>query len=171
MTAKGRLGDSRSQSRIPPLLFAILLFQVVALVVFGLSLTDVLPLDYPSIWMAWVTVGWVVLNSTIVVMAMRRIRSSRFASERRSSARIDVDGYGLLDGETVRVHDLSLGGARLGSAKTLEPLAIAELELDSESLLVVVRSVESIEDGSILRVQYLPGQETAAARIMSALVH
>jgi cellulose synthase/poly-beta-1,6-N-acetylglucosamine synthase-like glycosyltransferase len=171
VTAKGRLGDSRSQSRIPPLLFAILIFQVVALVVFGLSLIDVLPLDYPSIWMAWVTVGWVLLNSTIVVMAMSRIRSSRFASERRSSARVDVDGYGVLDGETVRVHDLSLGGARLGSTKPIEPLTIAELELDSESLLVVVRSVEPIEDGAILRVQYLPGQETAAARIMSALVH
>ena len=171
VTAKGRVGGSHVRGRVPMLLIIVLGFQVAALVVFALSLANVLSLDYPNIWMAWVTVGWVLLNATIVIIAIRRIRSSRFASERRASARIDVDGYGLLNGETARVRDLSLGGALLESPSNFEPLTIAELELDSQELLVVVRDVQPTDNGSILRVQYLPGQEAAAASILASLVH
>jgi len=56
---------------------------------------------------------WSVLNVGLVWLAIRRIRSPRYAAERRSSVRFGTDLPGRLDGLDVRVRDLSLTGARI----------------------------------------------------------
>lgn len=170
VTDKGRRGSERRQARVSPLLFVILACQLVAILVFAVSLwTFPERLDEP--WIAALTIVWLVFNSYIVIMAITRIRHSRYAGERRASVRLQVTGQGVLGGDAVEIQDISLGGARLLGGPVRAPRDILDFRVRHSSLSAIVTRSEQHADGrAVTQVQFLPGQELVAADVVSPLL-
>jgi cellulose synthase (UDP-forming) len=113
VTAKGRGDGSRTRVRSPRLLTAVLIAQFVALAWYAGTLLGYTSLHYQVPWIAHGAVLWILANTTILAFAIDRIRSPRFAAERRASVRFRVDRQAFLDGHPVRLEDVSLTGASL----------------------------------------------------------
>lgn len=170
VTDKGRRGSERIQARVPLLLPAVLAVELAAIVTFGITIV-VAPTRLENPWIAALTVVWLLFNTYIVIMAIRRIRDSRFAGERRSSVRLQVDGEGSIGSVPVRIQDLSLGGARLLGGTVLPTRGIFDLQIGHRSLMVIVTRSEPGADGrTVTQVQFLPGQELLAADVVSPLL-
>lgn len=171
VTDKGRLGDERRVARVSALLLAIVGIQVAAVLVFIASVIGIVPPRFDNPWLAWLTLGWLAFNSWIVVLAIARIRHSRYASERRSSVRLQVQGRGILHGNDVEIDDISLGGARLVGGPVLPARDIVQLQVGGDTLSVIIARSGTEPSGRIAtQVQFLPGQEIVAARIVSPLL-
>ena len=157
---------------VPAVLWALLVAGVGAGVAFVLTLAGLTPIDYEVRWAAYGAAGWLVVNTLLLAVAVSRIRSERFAGERRASVRFDVDVAGSLDGTACRVQDLSLTGARVvAPAGAAHPGGGA---LDVEGLPVrlrtVARSARPLDDGSVLvGLQFEPGQDAEQAMLALAL--
>lgn len=181
VTPKGRMGDKRSRMPVPRLLSLSLVASVAAAAWFALSATGRTPMQYREPWAAYGAAFWLVVNAVFVVVAMRRIRSQRFAGERRASVRFDIAMPGRLDGRDCRVDDISLTGARITIASAGEAAAAAwvdrprarrlsiafgavTLELDA-----TVRSVRIAGDEAVVGLEYTPGQDNTTARLALAL--
>ncbi|HVM04968.1 MAG TPA: glycosyltransferase [Acidimicrobiales bacterium] len=169
---KGRVGEDRRRVPVPAVLWALLVAGVGAGVAFVLTLAGLTPIDYEVRWAAYGAAGWLVVNTLLLAVAVSRIRSERFAGERRASVRFDVDVAGSLDGTACRVQDLSLTGARVvAPAGAAHPGGGA---LDVEGLPVrlrtVARSARPLDDGSVLvGLQFEPGQDAEQAMLALAL--
>ena len=113
VTPKGRTGDGRRANRVPLLLTAILLLSVCAVAWYAATLMGATPTVYAIPWAINAAFGWMLLNVALVWLAIRRIRSSQYAAERRASVRFETDFPGRIDGIEAWVRDLSLTGARV----------------------------------------------------------
>lgn len=113
VTPKGRTAEGRRPTHVPRPLTVVLGLSVVALAWYALTLMGATPVIYAIPWAVHAAVFWMLVNVSLVWLAIRRIRSSRFASERRASVRFETDLPGRLDGIEAWVRDLSLTGARL----------------------------------------------------------
>ncbi len=99
-------------------------------------------------------------------VAAQRVRSLRFAAERRSAVRFAVDMPGTVDGATASVQDVSVGGALLA---TNEPLVERETHLVSfelpggtTSLWARIRSSRRAASGEHhYALEFEPGQYPA----------
>ena len=170
VTDKGRRGSERLQSRVSPLLPALLIVELAAVLVFVLSLV-IAPDRLDNPWIAALTVAWLLFNTYIVIMAIVRIRDSRYAGERRSSVRLRVTGQAVLGTEAVEIQDLSLGGAKVTGDLVWPPRDIVDLRVGYRSLMVIVTRSERDSDGrGVTQVQFLPGQELIAAEVVSPLL-
>lgn len=170
VTDKGRRGSERRLARVTPLLPAILTTELAAIVVFVVSIV-VAPDRLDNPWIAVLTVAWLLFNTYIVIMAIVRIRDSRYAGERRASVRLHVRGSGVLDGQAVKIDDLSVGGAKVVGGRVLGTRDIVDLQIGSDHLSVIVaRSGEDAAGNGVTQVQFLPGQEIVAARVVSPLL-
>lgn len=94
--------------------------------VYVLHLLNVVPISYASPWAAAGAFGWLIVNAGLVWTAMRRVRSLRFAAERRSAVRFAVDATGAVDGAVALIQDVSVGGALIA---TQDPLVERETHL------------------------------------------
>jgi cellulose synthase (UDP-forming) len=174
VTPKGRTGDARGRVHAPPPLTAILGLSFVAAAVYALALLGVLPITYRSAWAAVGAFGWLVINAGLVWLAIRRVRSLRFAGERRAGVRFAVDVPGSVDGTSAGVQDVSVGGALLA---TREPLASRERHLVSfelaagiVSLWASVRSMRRAASGELhYAFEFDPDQDVAAADLTRAI--
>ncbi|CAN5570749.1 hypothetical protein BH20CHL7_BH20CHL7_00110 [soil metagenome] len=113
VTPKGRTSDGRSSTHVPRLLTAVLVVSVASVAWYALTLMGATPTVYEVPWAIHAAVAWMLVNVGLVWLAIRRIRSTRFAAERRASVRFETDLRGRLDGLEVWVRDLSLTGARV----------------------------------------------------------
>ena len=115
------------------------------------------------------------VNVSLVWLAIRRIRSSHYASERRSSVRFETNLPGRLGGIAAQIRDLSLTGARIelpaGEAMAprtqlvVIPAGEPPIELDG-----TVQSNWSTGNGSIMAgFEFDPGQTPARARLARML--
>ena len=180
VTPKGRLGDDRRRTPTPGLLTFSLALSVAAAVWFALSATGHTPLVYRQPWAAYGAAFWLLVNAGFVLVAIGRVRSERFAGERRASVRFDVDMPGFLDGLPGQLHDISLTGARLSLAAGLVgavdgasllsrrlTIPLGEASLD---LLAVVRSMRpAAEETMMAGLEFSPGQDDVRARLALAL--
>ena len=113
VTPKGRIADGRSTTHVPKPLTGVLALSVLALAWYAATLLGATPVAYTVPWAVHAAFGWMLVNVALVWLAIRRIRASRFAGERRSSVRFATDLSGRLDGIEAWVRDLSLTGARV----------------------------------------------------------
>lgn len=113
VTPKGRTGDGRTRTHVPRLLTAILAISFVATAWYALTVLGVTQVRYSVPWAVTAAFVWMLVNVTLVWLAIRRVRSPRYAAERRSSVRFATDMPARLDGLEATVRDVSLTGARI----------------------------------------------------------
>jgi cellulose synthase (UDP-forming) len=113
VTPKGRTGTGRIRAHVPRLLVGALAVSVLAVGWYAATLAGLTPTRYPVPWAAHAAFAWTLVNVALVWLAIRRVRSTEFAGERRSSVRFTTDLSGRLDGIEAWVRDLSLTGARV----------------------------------------------------------
>ena len=175
VTPKGRTSDGRRANRVPPMLTAILAMSVGAVAWFAATLMGVTPTVYAIPWAIYAALGWLLLNVVLVCLAIRRIRSSKYAAERRSSVRFATDVPGRLDGIEARIVDLSLTGARVELPGTSVVAPVARLVVDAAGgapieLDGAIRATWIDRDGRVMAgFEFDPGQIAARARLAQML--
>ena len=175
VTPKGRTSDGRRPNRVPRPLTAVLVLSVGAVAWYAATLMGATPIEYAIPWAVHAAFVWMLVNVVLVWLAIRRIRSSLYASERRSSVRFETDIPGRLDGIEAWIRDLSLTGARieLPDANVVAPIARlvvnaagdAPIELDG-----TVRMNWIDREGRVMAgFEFDPGQTEARARLARML--
>jgi cellulose synthase (UDP-forming) len=174
VTPKGRMATNRGRVETPKPLRATLGLSVVAAVVYVLVRVGAFSITYESEWAAAGAFFWLVVNAALVWMAMRRVRSLRYAAERRSSIRFALDLAGTVDGEAVTVQDVSVGGALVARRAPLVPrethLMSFQLADGIASLWGTVRSSRVAADGTHhYAFEFDSGQYPAKGRLARAV--
>lgn len=174
VTPKGRIATDRGRAHVPRPLFAVLALSFVAVTVFALVTLGVLPVRYSEPWAAWGAFVWLAVNVGLVWAAIRRIRSLRFAAERRASVRFGVDTGGTIDGVACQVQDVSVGGVLVATGATLPEreahLVTIRLRDTSTSLWTAVRSVRQAPSGEMhYALEFLPDQYPALGQLTRAV--
>lgn len=173
VTPKG-VGAHQRQ-RVPLVLSVLTAAHAVALVVFGLVIAGLTPWDYPVRGVAVGTAIFAVVNLALLVTACQRIRSPRFAGERRRGERFRVKTFSRLGAELVEMLDISLTGALFLTTDTL-PADGREFRLshatgDEIHLRVSERSRRQVEPGGtyLVGVEFDEGQEVALVALSRIL--
>jgi cellulose synthase (UDP-forming) len=175
VTPKGRTAEGRRTVPVPLPLTAVLFVSFLGLAWYALTLLGATPVRYEIPWAVHAAVGWTVLNVALVWLAIRRVRSPRYAAERRSSVRFATNLTGRLDGFDIRVRDLSLTGARIEvpSAVSIAPDARLFVDVgagDAIELAASVRSTWTDDAGtSYAGIEFAEGQFLPRARLARAL--
>ena len=175
VTPKGRTGDGRSPSHVPPLLTAVLGLSFLSAVWYAATLMGATPVTYGVPWAVHAAFAWMLVNVGLVWLALRRIRATRYGAERRSSVRFATDFAGRVDGVEARVRDLSLTGARLEvpDAAAIAPAGRLIIEAGSDApieLAGAARTTWTDRDGrTMVGFEFVEGQYPARARLALAL--
>jgi cellulose synthase (UDP-forming) len=174
VTPKGRTGDGRTLTHVPRLLTAILGMSVVATAWYALTVLGVTPVHYAVPWAVNAAFAWMLVNVTLVWLAIRRVRSPRYAGERRSSVRFATDMPARLDGLEATVRDVSLTGARIEMpvAAAIAEHAALTIEVPGGVLHFTGSSRSSWTDRRgrpMVGFEFDPGQHAARARLALAL--
>jgi cellulose synthase/poly-beta-1,6-N-acetylglucosamine synthase-like glycosyltransferase len=168
VTEKGRGGPARSRPGIPGLLVGLLVAHVAALGWYLATTLGGTPLHYGVPWTAHGAALWLVVNAAILVAAVNRTRSVRFAGERRAAVRFEVSGQARLDAVPAQLIDISLTGASLlAPATTAAPgqRVSLEFEFDTSTLQLpaVVQSVSSTRP--VAAAQAIPADDAGLAQV------
>lgn len=187
VTPKGRIGDAdgRRPPSEPRLLRLLAVLSIGAGAWFALTLAGFTPTVYGVPWAAYATFGWLCVNVLLLVGAIRRVRSLRYAGERRASVRFDTTLSGTIDDVGCAILDLSLTGARIAVherielAQAVEPGAagerrrlvihIAEAPAPVELDAVVRSRGARVDQVRVLGLEFLPDQNLARASLALAL--
>lgn len=177
VTPKGRSVGERRRTPVPRLLSILAAGSSLGLVWFTATLAGLTPVRYGVPWAAVGAAFFLAVDLGLLLSAIGRIRSSRFAGNRRAGTRLPVRMPAQLDGAGCLVIDLSVTGARvLTSEPVPETLVTTRLELllgdEPIGLACVVRRRTGAVDGtSELGLAYESGQEAGIARLAVALFH
>jgi len=177
VTPKGRTARGKERVEAPRLLTILAAASSAGLAWFAASLFGFTPVSYSVPWAAIGGAFFLSLDLALLLAAIGRIRSSRFAGNRRASTRLPIRGPARLDGQAGRLVDLSITGARVVLPVTAEfvsdqPLltfdaAGTKVELD----VIVRRSVGRPGGERDLGLEFAPGQEDEVARLAVAVFH
>ncbi len=170
VTPKGRMAANRGRIEAPVMLRAAFAACFVGATVYVLHLLGVFSITYVSEWAAAGAFFWLVVNAALVWIAARRVRSLRFAAERRSAVRFAIDISATVDGESASIQDVSVGGALVA---TREPLAERETHLlnfelpgSTTSLWARIRSSRRAASGEHhYAFEFEPGQFPAKGEL------
>jgi cellulose synthase (UDP-forming) len=172
VTAKGRTGDDRSNLAAPRVLWLLLACSIVTGAWAIATLAGWTPMTYSVPWAAGGSMVWLVMNAVMLAVAISRIRSMRFATDRRSSVRVATERHGRWDGTPVSIIDLSVGGALVEVPHGLAVAAGTELMVDLGDATVTIRVTERSRrpspDGrnaERVGVEFLPDQTVGRARL------
>ena len=174
VTPKGRMAARRGRIEAPAMLRAAFGACVLGATVYVLHLLGAFKIPYASDLAAAGAFFWLVVNAGLVWIAAQRVRSLRFAAERRSAVRFAVDVPGRVDGEVASVQDVSVGGALVA---TREPLVDRDMHLLSfevphgpTSLWARVRSSRRAASGEHhYAFEFEPGQFAAKGDLARAV--
>jgi cellulose synthase (UDP-forming) len=174
VTPKGRTGDGRHRARAPRLLVGVLGLNLVATLWYVATLLGRTPTAYPVPWAVHMSFAWLIVNVGFLCIALARIRTMRFAPERRSSVRFEAAYAGSIDEQPAEVRDLSLTGARLlvaaGPGVPAEVAVGIEVADQVLTLRALVRSVRRRPDGRLdVGLEFADGQDRERARLAPAL--
>jgi cellulose synthase (UDP-forming) len=177
VTPKGRTGSPGDHAPVPRLLTTLLVVQVIAFGWYVANVTGAGPLVYGIPGVAHGAAFWLAVNGWLVAVAIRRVRSERFAAERRASHRHPVQVEATLDGAPVTVTDLSLTGAQAlvpgpdAPAVGTHVKVFVLLDNAATAFRAVVRSVRPDSAGGPIRVglEFLPDQLNQQARLTLGL--
>ncbi|MCV0403555.1 MAG: glycosyltransferase [Chloroflexi bacterium] len=174
VTPKGRVASERGRIDAPLVLRASLGASFVGAAVYVLHLLGAINVPYASEAAAAGAFGWLVVNAGLTWLAIRRVRSLRYAAERRSSVRFAVDVPGAVDGAQVSVQDVSVGGALIAVDEPLvereSHLLSFELPSGTTSLWARIRSSRRASTGEHhYAFEFDPGQATAQGELARAI--
>ena len=133
VTPKGADSDERTRYRASRTLWLLTAFNVLSLAIPAGATLAGRPLSYPSPWVLYVSAFWVLCNITLLVMAIRRIRSPRFSADRRRSPRLAMTGQVWWGDERVELVDFSITGAQIRAGLTQVLVQDGELTLTTGS--------------------------------------
>ena len=178
VTLKGRTGDRRDRVHVPRLHTGLLVASLVSAAWFIATSAGLTPMTYDNSWATNGSALWLVVNTALLVAAMRRIRQERYGSERRAAVRFPVQGHALVDGVPAALLDASLTGFRVVSPG---PLAADHCTVTIDvgsgpvSVECLVRSQFDIPSGdggsqTVVGLQALPGQVAAQGVLSRALL-
>ena len=184
VTPKGRGGTGQDADRkrmpLPRLLTVLSAGHVLALAWYAASMAGLTPLAYPIPGVAHGAAFWATVNACLMSAAIARMRSDRFADDRRASHRFATSAHGDLDGHAVTVDDLSLTGAQVTLDAAFAPAdgTVANLQLQlADGVAVFASEVRSVRDApggpGLVRVglAFNPGQLDEQARLALGLFH
>ncbi len=174
VTPKGRIATNRGRMEAPLMLRLSLAVSFVAAAVYALHLVGPFDLGYASELAALGAFAWLVINAGLTWLAIRRVRSLRYAAERRSAVRFAVDVPGFIDGDAAAVQDVSVGGALVATASPLVErdahLVSFELPSGTTSLWAQIRSSRRAPSGEHhYALEFEPGQYPARAALSRAV--
>ena len=178
VTAKAGASEHRRVAA-PPILWALLGLSGASAVWFACTLAGLTPLHYAVAWTAYGAAGWLVFNGVLLGAAIARVRSDRFAVDRRHAVRLRIGTPVTVDGSPGYVRDISMGGAqvRIPADPEARPQLVGgtrELRLPFDggiTLRCEERGRQPIGDGGVLvRLRFLGDQERALARLATALL-
>jgi hypothetical protein len=112
----------------------------------------------------------------LLLAAIKRIRSSRFAGNRRAGTRLPVHVPVMLAGQRGELQDLSVSGASVRIPGPVD-LDVGELWLTLElptgslELQVEVRRNRIVSGSEVLGLAFAPGQEKAIGELAVAIFH
>ncbi len=176
VTPKGPSAD-RDGTPVPWLLRAMLAGSAVALTWFAATIAGLTPTTYHEMAATIGAVGFLGLNVSLLVLAIRRIRDPRFAGDRRAGVRFGVRLFGAVNGAQCEIEDLSTTGAKvlLTSATSFAPdettLGVDLPDGRTLRLNCEVRRRIDREDGLELGLQFAEGQRATLGQIALALLH
>jgi cellulose synthase/poly-beta-1,6-N-acetylglucosamine synthase-like glycosyltransferase len=177
VTPKGRREDGHARTPVPRLLTALAAASSAGMAWFAACLFGLAPVHYAVPWAAIGAAMFIAMNEALLLAAIGRIRSTRFAGNRRAATRLQVHVAGQLAGASMRVLDLSVTGARVEMADPAPAEGTAtrvslQLGGDAVELACTVRRRVTASDGAIeLGLALDPGQESAIARLAVGLFH
>jgi cellulose synthase/poly-beta-1,6-N-acetylglucosamine synthase-like glycosyltransferase len=170
VTPKGRTGQHRQRIAPPRILLWVLASSSLAGFIFLLNLIGFLK-TYSNVWVAYGAFFWLIFNSGLVWLAIKRVKSISFASEVRRSVRFSTDLAAGLGGLKVRIQNVSLTGVRLvtslqitGFAEAFQKeqvhILVTNLDHTNVTLKVVIKSIaaDSEKNAVFLGCEFLPGQ-------------
>lgn len=176
VTPKGRTVRGKERVEAPRLLTVLAAASSVGLAWFVATLFGLTPVQYGVPWAAIGAALFLSIDLALLLAAIGRIRSSRFAGNRRASTRLPLHGTARLDGQPARLMDLSITGARIVVADddlltdsprfTLDVVG-HRIELDA----LVRRRGAAVRGERELGLEFAPGQETEIARLAVAVFH
>lgn len=173
VTPKG--ADEQRHQPVPRLLTTLMIGHVVALAVFGSVILGRTPWSYPVPAVAIGTAALAGMNLILLLVASARIRSERFAGDRRRGERFRVSVFARLGPDAVELVDVSLTGAMFISTNDTtvdgRGLRLSRPNGDEVVLRVDERSRRPIApDGShLVAVEFASGQELALAELSRML--
>lgn len=174
VTAK-RGADERRRHQAPWLLWFLLGLSAAAGVWFALSVAGLTPVTYPVRWTVYGAAFWALVNATLLVAAILRIRSDRFAADRRTGVRQRLEGDALVDGNDARLLDISIGGALVRVPRTAShgPIRVLTLRFSDGALVRLdcdERSRQTVgEQGDLVSLQFRTGQDREIGRLAVAI--
>lgn len=177
VTPKGRAVRGHGAVPIPLLLSVLAAFTSLGLAWFAATLFGLTPVTYGVPWAAIGAALFMSVNLALLLSAIGRIRSGRFAGNRRAGTRMAVRIPATVDGRAGELADLSLTGARTLVDDSFEArrervtlgLNVARRRLD---VACVVRRRTTLADGRLeLGLEFEPDQEETIARLAVYVFH
>jgi cellulose synthase (UDP-forming) len=176
VTPKGRSAAGGQRTPVPRLLSVLAAASSLGLVWFTATLLGLSPISYSTPWAAIGAAVFMALNLALLLAAIGRIRSSRFAGNRRAGTRLPVHVPVRLAGLRGDLLDLSVSGARIRVPGRVEAGA-GELWLTLElpsgpiEVQVEVRRSEVRDGAAVLGLAFAAGQEKAVGALAVAVFH
>ncbi len=167
VTDKGSLGSVRTKMLVPwPLIIMALLLGASLVWGTAVDVGYVRAALHPGL-AATVSIGWAAVNLIVVLLAIRRVISSRFASERRSGFRLELTAPLVIKREeSYLTTDISMTGCNV----LLAPRPDAgEVELTISG--VKVKAKPRSFDGNKGSFEFLPGQWEAMKKLSLMTFH
>jgi cellulose synthase (UDP-forming) len=167
--------DERRRAHAPWTLWVLLALTGFALAWFACTLAGLTPVIYHVKWTVYGALFWVLVNLGFLTAALSRIRSDRFASERRAAVRLQTGGPARIERRPGHLLDISIGGAMIRCEHPpeyrAEPPAIELACAGQEiALLGEERGRQTLPDGSaIIRLRFVEQQAPELARLTRAL--
>jgi cellulose synthase (UDP-forming) len=174
VTPKGRRTGDRQRIAPPRLLSILAAASALGLAWFTASLLGLSPVHYGVPWAAIGAAMFIAVNLAFLLAAIGRIRSNRFAGNRRASTRLAVVAPARLDGRAVEIVDLSITGARVIGPRLDPPIGerpviaftVGKTPIELE---VIVRRQVDGAGSTELGLEFEPGQEAELARLVVAV--
>ncbi len=172
VTPKGRTGDGRRRVPAPLPLVFVAVASLMAGIWFPATLAGLTPVAYKVPWAVFAAMVWLGVNGVLVALAIERVRSLRFAPERRASVRFPIEAEARIDGQPATALDVSLTGARI-VGPVLEPRDRHEVTLllggTVVSLDAAARTARPAGRQTIYGFEFDPSQRRALAGLALAL--
>jgi cellulose synthase (UDP-forming) len=177
VTPKGRAAAGRARMPVPRVLSVLAAASALGLAWFAATLLGRTPITYGVPWAAIGAALFMSANLAILLAAIGRIRSARFAGNRRAGTRLPVHLPVRLGQRGAQLADLSLTGARVIVPGLFEPKGgrtrlTLDLGDDTVQLTCHVRRRAKRSDGQYeLGLEFDGSQERAIARVAVAVFH
>jgi cellulose synthase (UDP-forming) len=176
VTPKGRSNSAGHRTPVPALLTGLAIASSIGLVWFSATLLGFSPITYTVPWAAIGAAVFMAMNLALLLAAIGRIRSARFAGNRRAGTRLPVHIPVRIAGLRGELVDLSVSGAGV-AVPTPVDLDANELWLTMDlpsgplDLQVEVRRNRMAGSSEVLGLSFAPGQEKAIGELAVAVFH